>query len=383
MAIKLFNFFFAFSIAFILQSKFRFIPGIGLGEIGLLLIIFSSFFLCFKDPSKIPTVRTTPFLYLIIFYVLFILFLVTTLNFYLATPGNSFRDYFAYLLSALMLFSLSVHKEKVIDIAVMLVPITLGLITYQYFLGNYSITYEQHGSFIRFTGGANNPNQLALYLVCLISISFIFVKQTYIKYLYILACIFFGLLSFSDAFLAYLLIAGLTYLGVILYPKRFNYLGISGYLLLFSLIFFIFNEQIISLFIEEWSIRDQGNTRLTLYENGLKAWASNPFTIIFGNGAGSFSGFYGPFQVVEAHNGPIDILAMGGLLGFIILFVYPIRLLYKSFLMNERLFFSISLGLLFFFFLHYLMRHPVYWFTLFLMYLYIQNKINLRNKCVD
>ena len=67
------------------------------------------------------------------------------------------------------------------------------------------------------------------------------------------------------------------------------------------------------------------------------------FTIIFGNGAGSFSGFYGPFQVREAHNGPIDILAMGGLLGFIILFIYPIRLLYKSFLMNERLFFSISL----------------------------------------
>lgn len=382
MADKIFKLFFALSIAFILQSKLRFFSGIGFGEIGLLSIILITLIQCYLDPSKIPSLRNSAFSYLIIFYVFFVLFLVTTLNFYSSTPGNSFRDFFAYALSAAMLFSLSVNKDKVMDIANLLIPLTLLIISYQYFLGNYSLSYVEH-EFVRFTGGAKNPNQLALYLVCLISISIILVEQIYLKIFYVSVSVFFGLLSFSDAFLAYVLVAGLTYLAFLLFPKKFNYLGVSGYLLMISFVFFIFYDQVITLLVDQWTSRDQGNIRLTLYMNGIKAWLENPFTVIFGNGAGSFSGVYSPFQKGEAHNGPIDTLAMGGLLGLIILFIYPLKLVYKSFIMNERSFFSISLGMLFFFFLHFLMRHPIYWFTIFVMYLYIQNQINLRKLCAE
>jgi len=74
---------------------------------------------------------------------------------------------------------------------------------------------------------------------------------------------------------------------------------------------------------------------------------------------------------------------MGGIIGLIVFFWYPLKLVVKSFLINERLFFSISLGILFFSLFHFLMRHPIYWFTLFIMYIYIQNKVNLRKECVE
>ena len=384
---KFFKFIFAFSIAFILQSSLRFVPGIGIGEICLSIIIIYTIFLCFKEPSRIPTIRSFPFVYLICTYVFVILFLITALNFYLSTPGNSFRDFFAYSLSALMLFSLAVHKEKVIDIAILLVPVTIALITIQYFFGDYSSLSQNSVNDTwylgRFTGGARNPNQLALYLVCLISISLIFIKQSYLKYPYIASLIFYGLLSFSDAFLAYLLIFGISYVGLKLYPKKYSYLGVSGYLLIASLISLLFYDQTITLLSEEWQARDEGNARFILYMNGLKAWMSNPFSLVFGNGAGNFSGLYSSFEVFEAHNGPIDTLAMGGVIGLFVFFWYPLKLVVKSFLINERLFFAISLGILFFSLFHFLMRHPIYWFTLFIMYIYMQNKINLRKECAE
>ncbi len=383
---KFFKFIFAFSIAFILQSSLRFLPGIGLGEILLSLVILFSIFQCIKDPSRVPSLRGFPFVYIICFYVFIILFLVTTINFYLATPGNSFRDFFAYGLSALMLFALAVHKEKVVDIAFLLVPITLVLILIQYFFGDSSNNYDNRTNdpwyFNRFKGGAKNPNQLALYLVCLISISFIFVKQSYLKYPYIVALLFFGFLSYSDAFLAYLLVFGASFLALKLYPNKLNYIGVSSYLLILSVLLLLFSDPLFNFFIEEWQARDEGNARFILYMNGLKAWMQNPFTLVFGNGAGSFSGLYSSFEVFEAHNGPIDTLAMGGIIAFLVFFYYPIKIVITSFLMNERLFFSVSLGILFFSSFHFLIRHPIYWFTLFIMYIYVLEKINLR-KCAD
>jgi hypothetical protein len=377
---------FAFAVTFILQSSMRFLPGVGLGEILLLLVIASSIYASILSPERLPKLNDAVFPYSINFYVFTILFLITALNFYLQTIGTSFRDFIAYALSGLMLFALALHKEKTMDIAKLVVHFSVLLIALQYFFGdqtNFDIKENDPLSFQRFKAGANNPNQLALYLVCLITISLLVVENKYLKFFYYILFTYFGLLTFSDALLAFLAVSITSYFFLLVIPKRHIYVGITGYLFLLISLLSLFFDQSFNFLSEQFNERDQGNARFILYWNGLLAWIDNPISIIFGNGAGNYSGLYGPYGLFEAHSGPIDTLAMGGLVGLLILFFYPIRFIYQAFIMQEKLLFSLLLGLSFFCLFHFLIRHPIYWFTLFVVYTYIDQKLNMRKKCAD
>ena len=364
----------------------RFLPGIGLGEILLALVIFFSIYSSIINPDRLPKLNEAVFPYSINFYVFTIFFLITAINFYLETKGTIFRDFFAYALSALMLFSLALHKDKVKDIATLLVHFSVLVLAFQYFFGdqsNFDIKSNDPQSFERFKAGANNPNQLALYLVCLITISCIVLKNNTLKIIYLFLFAYVGLLTFSDALLAFLAVSLTSYFFLIIIPRRHIYIGITGYTFLMIFLLSIFFDSSFNFISEQFQERDQGNARFILYRNGLLAWLDNPISIIFGNGAGNFSGLYGPFGLFEAHSGPIDTLAMGGLVGFIILFFFPVRFVFQAFKMQEKLLFSLLLGLLFFCLFHFLLRHPIYWFTLFVVYIYIEEKLHLRKKCVD
>ena len=53
---------FAFAVTFILQSSTRFLPGVGLGEILLLLVIASSIYASILNPERLPKLNDAVFL---------------------------------------------------------------------------------------------------------------------------------------------------------------------------------------------------------------------------------------------------------------------------------------------------------------------------------
>lgn len=95
----------------------------------------------------------------------------------------------------------------------------------------------------------------------------------------------------------------------------------------------------------------------------VRIWWSSPFTNLLGSGADVFSGISGPFQTREAHNSLIDILAMGGVVGLIVIYFCPMRIALLLFGYEMRVTFSLFTGILVFSFIHLVPRHPIFWFT--------------------
>lgn len=237
---------------------------------------------------------------------------------------------------------------------------TLMLITLQFFFGGDDAWYSS-----RFTGGAKNPNQLGLYMTCCLLLTVIFIKKTLIKITTITALIFFGVASLSDAFMAYLAITPIVLALATFIPKKYFPAFVIPTFALFWIVIVFFSSELIPWLDQEWAQADQGGSRLTLYLNGLEAWLSSPLTFLLGNGAGSFSRLTGPFQRSEAHNTPIDILAMGGLLGLFCFYFFPIKYTITTYTLNQKIVFSCAAGLICFSFFHFVARHPIFWFTIF------------------
>ena len=86
---------------------------------------------------------------------------------------------------------------------------------------------------------------------------------------------------------------------------------------------------------------------------------------MLGNGAGAFSGIAGPFEAMEAHNTPIDLLAMGGVVGLTAVYYYPVRNAVLAYNRGMTILFPLLAGLIVFTMFHFVARHPVFWFTVF------------------
>lgn len=368
----------ATAIALVLQTNYRLSPELGFGEIGLALVICYAITRCFATPERTPSLREHPLPVLILTYLLAIVLPVTVLNAVYDTFGIEIRDLLAYLLCALTLFALATQAERTRLVALLVLGITLALISLQYLFGSaesawYGVT--------RFTGGARNPNQLALYLVCLTLITVIHVGQPLLKLLSLALIVFFGLASQSDAFLVFLALS----LGVLLLslfvPSRYFMLVAPATLMIALLIGLWFVTDIASALGKQWSLADQGGSRLTLFANGLKAWLHNPLTVLLGNGAGNFSGMHAPFQGWEAHNTPIDILTIGGLLGFVAIYFFPVKCALDLYRLDQRLVFACTVGLIGFTFFHFVARHPIFWVTLFVLYQHIKDHREVARAC--
>lgn len=367
----------ATAISLVLQTNYRLSPELGVGEIGLALIIVYAIARCFATPARTPSLREHPLPLLSLLHLLAIVLPVTALNALYDTYGIAFRDLLAYLLCALTIFALATQAERTRQIALLTLAITLALVSLQYLFGDVSVWYAT----TRFTGGARNPNQLALYLVCLILITAIHVTRPLLRTFCFSLLVFFGLASQSDAFLAYLaLTVGVLLLSLIV-PSRFFMLVAPATLMLALLLGLWFLTDIASSLGRQWSLADQGGSRLTLYINGLQAWLDNPLTFVLGNGAGNFSGLHGPFQGWEAHNTPIDILTVGGLLGLLAIYFFPVKCAIDVYRLDQRLVFACTAGLIGFTFFHFVARHPIFWVTLFVLYQHIKEQREVAPAC--
>ncbi len=349
------------SIALVLQTNIRITSSFGVGEIGLGLFVLYAVFMYFGklDQDRLHD-RHKPILFLFC-YLILVLFPLTILHSVFGTVGSSISDCLAYALGVAVALSVVVTDVNRGTVTRAIIIFTLLFVSYQYLFGGEDSWYYS----VRFTGGANNPNQLALYIVCCILLLTIVDFRPRTKMALLAAIVFFGFCSLSDAFLASLMsVAGMVLLLKIV-PKKYLVYIVVPFIFIFIITMFMIVEGLNEKVLGVWVAADEGDTRTVLYANGLNAWLSSFFSVFIGNGAGAFSGNGGPFESSESHNLIIDILSIGGLLGFYAFYYLFAHNMWVAYRIRENYVFSGLIGLFVFSLFHFTARQPLYWFTLF------------------
>lgn len=347
-------------LAMILLTGSRFMNGIGPGEIGLAIYILTALVVWWANKFKIPNSDSFRLVKALLTYAFVFLLPVTIICIISDVQGTTFRDYVAYLLSFFFLFALSVRYARLEVVSRYFVYALILIVTYKYMFGGADSWYSD-----RFTAGAKNPNQLALYIVCAFLLVVLYFPNRIFKCCVIFILLFYGIKSLSDALHAYLAFVISALILTSLFPRKYFLPGMLLMLLLLSTIMFFEWHKILDWAGVEWVSADEGDARVTLYIHGLQAWLSTPFSFLFGNGAGSFSGLSGPFGGSEAHDTPIDTLTIGGVIGLYLLFRHPVRFAVDAYQSKRALVFACGTGLLIFSLFHYVARHPIFWFAIF------------------
>ncbi|WP_287598328.1 hypothetical protein [Thermomonas sp.] len=345
------------SVALTLLTGSRGDAGVGVGEIGLAVCILIGLLRSLGRPVRMER-RFLAMPHVLLIYGIFIMLPLTVVHFYAETPGSSMRDWLAYMLSFLFVFSLHQSKADLSLAGKFFLLALTGILVYQYFNGGISSWYSS-----RFTAGAKNPNQLALYCICGGVVAAASFKKKWVTGIFVGILFLFGLQSRSDAFAAMALAVGFGFVVAYVVPRRLLVpLGLP-LLLGGAALSVMYIGPLLDLVDVEWSGADEGGGRMTLYKNGLLAWLSSIHSFLIGNGAGSFSGLLGPFGKSEAHNTPIDMLTIGGVLG-LVFYIFPLKFMLDAYRERRLLLFSFIIGMVVFSLFHFVARQPVWWFAL-------------------
>lgn len=357
-------------LALMLQTNYRFLGPVGVGEIFAMLyfswVILSALLIGGRPRFRKPDGLTASFLAILVL----IITPMTVLSYAMNTPGSSFRDLISYYFVCAVLLTLP-HAERdvrtLIKTFLVVLFVTIGV---QYFLGGASAYY-----FSRFTGGAQNPNQLALYLVSATLLSAC-LPDTMYRICIVLLSLFFGIASLSDAYLISLLVTIIGFTTLTVFPPRAVRLTLP--VLLFLSYIAITFSGLLEFFIEQWRIADQGDARTQLYFSALKAWMSTPFSFIFGHGAGSFSGINNAFGLAEAHNTVLDLAAVAGIFGLFLFPVRPLQIAMASLSRNYRFAPAVFMGLVAFAFFHFVGRQPIFWVSVVIYARLVQSELAMQ-----
>lgn len=234
---------------------------------------------------------------------------------------------------------------------------------------------------VRFTGGANNPHQLALLLSAALFGNLIFMikeKSTifqHIKYLiYMYICYFLGEATASSTLKASIVITAILsiyffYISTIEDKRqRFTATAILFTFVLSAFIFLL--PKIYSAFMSWLSADENGIGRLEIFKTITYVFKKNP---IFGLGPG----IHARDGIMEFHNTYLEILAMSGIVGFGIFVIFSVKIFKQIWNCPEYMILIIplySFGLAGFAF-----RRLVYWIMLSIV-LALSEKINENNK---
>jgi len=361
------GFFLAACLVLTLQTNLRYENIVGVGELGLAIYALVTITVNLPIFFKVLDSNKNRFTLWFLVWVLFMLIPVTLVSSINEVPGSSLRDLAAFTLSLLVILSVTLQQSPLEHIGRPLVFLLILVLLFQYFFGGSNAWYADGA---RFTGGAKNPNQLALYLVSAQFFAILFINNMGFRILALLILFSFGIVSGSDA---YMLSAAILAIGVclatIFSPRNiavlFPILTVLLLLIVVFLITFFLPSELINLFGTIWAIADEGGARVTIYLNGLTAWLSTPFSFIWGLGAGSFSGLEQPFGLFEAHNTAIDMLTIGGVIGLTLTYIYPLRLMFLTYFTNFSLISAAIAAFLIFTMFHFSGRQPIYWLTLY------------------
>ena len=297
---------------------------------------------------------------------------------------GSMHDFMAYIFSFFLSVTLLLknqkesiyNKIKFIVIAGTII-FTFLLIWWKnispYFLG-MSLVYGG----VRFTGGAINPNQLALFIVPIPALSLFLLNnkmnkkailgKTFLLFIF-LASIYVGLNIQSDAVKGTFILMLTFFLMLSIYKKlRFpsNILLMNFVLILVFFIILLNTGMIESGYYKlfNWFEKlDSDGSRAFLWVQGIKTAFESPFV---GYGPGSRI-ILSPVHSMETHNTFIDLLLQ---VGFIGLFLYIVILMngLKTIKRNKYLIIAF-LGLIIFSVSHFVLRQPIFWMYLILIYL--------------
>lgn len=347
------------SLALMLQTNYRIAGSVGIGE--LLAIVY--FVLVGARQAlvggQVQIRRPDDFTLFYSAVVVLVITPMTLLSLGMNTQGSSFRDLISYFFTCAVLLVLPRADRDVHTMVMTFLVVLFATIGFQFFWGDSSAYY-----FLRFTGGAKNPNQLALFLVVAVAFSACLPSATY-RIGVVLLSLFFGIASSSDAYLVFVLVSILGFTTLIVLPPRAVVFALP-LLLVMTYIAFI-STGISEVLVQEWAVADEGDLRTQLWLFAFQAWIDSPLSFVFGHGAGSFSGIAGPFGMAEAHNTILDLATVGGTFGLLLFPALPLWMIVKSLSKNHRFAPAVFMGLIAYACFHFVGRQPVFWVSIVLL----------------
>jgi O-antigen ligase len=238
-------------------------------------------------------------------------------------------------------------------------------------LGPLATLYE-----LRFTGWAENPNQLAL--VCLplpyFGIEWLrsargFWRRSLVLCL-LLGIVGVGLATLSDALMfswgiATMLLVAYAWWHSLAGARRTTRTVAFGVLILPATILVSVGVLMPTLerLVEErvqatYGNNSQGSDRVALWTNGIQAAIRSP---LFGLGPGGYSGVTRPFDGIEAHNSYIDWLDATGLVGLTLLAGLLAWAGLSAMRAGDATAFVSLIAVCVFVMFHYVLRQPLFW----------------------
>tara|TARA_B110000305_G_scaffold230371_1_gene282454 strand:- start:146 stop:991 length:846 start_codon:yes stop_codon:yes gene_type:complete len=254
----------------------------------------------------------------------------------------------------------------------------LTLFFFYTFVGTNLITFIFFPSLTevaRYTGGAENPNQLAVYATSLSLLLIIYQRKLAI--IGLPAIVWIVIQTKSDNFLLTVYLTIIFYLVFVFFfhSKHKFSLRVIFFLIISTLVSSVLINVYSDELLELWLVADTGNLRATLMRNGLEVVSESP---IVGWGAGSFSG-YRPFGNYEAHTTPIDLAMQVGIIFPILFYGIMIVAMFKKIMDKEYLVAAFIVGFIVSGLFHYTARHFTFWVEFSIFYSYIFHNYNKNN----
>jgi hypothetical protein len=347
-------------------TSIRFLGPIGPSELLILLVIF----LLLKNHYRNITVFNKSINGVIKFYLLISIFIIAPLmtlitNFLLNYNSNPVYI-ISFMMGLLLCFLLLEAYKKGFNMRLTTNIFALTFIVANLFFFFISPSFNENA---RFTGGANNPNQLIFYAL---SVSLLLVMfKNKLSWIMLPVITYFTYLSRSDAYILSLLMIIVVYIYLLIFGKIFYMEKLKMKIRILSLLSLagIIGIYIVSVFINEliiaWEFADEAGGRTLLYVNAIKVILSSP---LYGYGVGSFSGFTGPFGTYEAHNTFLDLSMQFGVIFSIIIYGLFIIFMANCIYNKQYLIFAFTLAFIMGSLFHFTARHFSFWVIFSIIY---------------
>ncbi|WP_343834989.1 glycosyltransferase [Castellaniella ginsengisoli] len=350
------------ALALILQTGWRLPVGIGVGEMILSITMLMGFVvtaLTWKSREGFAFHGVRHWGPLLIAGYLFVVLLPQTWHFSsINLIGSSMRDWVAYAFSLMFLCSIAFRPTHYRRMAVSLIA---GLLFIWILVLVFGSSGEVWYLAARFRGGALNPNQVALYVLCSLLLLLVYMRHVPLIFSALLGLAVFGYLAQSNAAKVSMAVFVLAGCFAIFIPYLKFRTRLLWFLLAMGLVWLFFGHELISNIEARWAAVDYGDARRLLFFHGIDAWLSSMPSFLFGFGAGSYSGMGAPFQGSEVHNTVIDALTIGGFPMLFAVYLFPVCAWFLAYRQGRILIFSALSAVIVFSFFHHVARQPIYW----------------------
>lgn len=342
-------------------TSLRLIGPIGMSEIILLSTVLT---MLFKHPDTLLNFsfsRYGAFKVYLLLTMLIIFPIATLTNIWGGYSENADPIYLiSFIFSAILLIvSVEYFIKYRLDPLILTYFYALAFIIPNLILILFGIDPGNHAN--RYSGFAENPNQITFYSAPLMLLIAMFINK--FRTILFLLVLLITLNTASDSFILYILIVSAAYIYMQIFAsKRYTFIARFTFFCSFTVLtiftfIFLFQKELAFY----WNLADEAGVRFSLIKNGFAAAIEAP---LLGHGSGRFSGISAPFLGWEAHNTPIDLMTnFGILLPFLI---YLVMFSASIVLFKNKSYFAsaLVLGLIESSIFHFSGRHFIFWFGL-------------------